>query len=521
VTGYVNKTLPQLCQDLPVEVLSCSELPGILVSGIASDSREVRPGFIFVAIPGTSADGHRFISQAVAQGALAVVGSAAITDLPIPYIQVEDPRKALAYMAAAFYGSPARNLTMIGVTGTDGKTTTSNLIYHILISAGLASGIISTVNAVIGSEIYDTGFHVTTPPATEVQRYLARMHAAGLSHVILEATSHGLAQQRVAACDFDIGVITNITHEHLDYHGTYEAYREAKASLLTGLAETPPKARTVSPLAVINRDDKSYSYLAERISVRKAAYSIEEKSDVWAEQIRHQTDGVYFTACGPNFSIPMRSNLMGLYNVSNCLAAICATVVGLNIDPEAAREGIANMPGVPGRMEQINMGQSFIAIVDFAHTPNALRQVLKSVRQMAERRVIVVFGSAGLRDREKRRLMAETAAELADISLLTAEDPRTESLDDILEEMAQGACARGGIEGKTFWRIPDRGNAIRQAVQWAEAGDLVIACGKGHEQSMCFGEVEYPWDDRMALRAALAELLSATGPQMPYLPTQD
>jgi UDP-N-acetylmuramoyl-L-alanyl-D-glutamate--2,6-diaminopimelate ligase len=192
----------------------------------------------------------------------------------------------------------------------------------------------------------------------------------------------------------------------------------------------------------------------------------------------------------------------------------------LNIDPQTAARGIANLRGVPGRMEQISMGQEFIAMVDFAHTPNALEQALKAARDIASGRVIAVFGSAGLRDRDKRWMMAETAAELADISILTAEDPRTESLEDILETMAQGARRKGGVEGKSFLRVPDRGEAIRTAVRMAREGDLVVAYGKGHEQSMCFGSVEYPWDDRVAMRAALAELLSATGPAMPYLPTQ-
>jgi UDP-N-acetylmuramoyl-L-alanyl-D-glutamate--2,6-diaminopimelate ligase len=226
-------------------------------------------------------------------------------------------------------------------------------------------------------------------------------------------------------------------------------------------------------------------------------------------------------AVGPGFRQPIQTSLMGFYNVSNCLAAICATVLGLGIDPQAAAVGISNLRGVPGRMEQIFMGQSFIAIVDFAHTPNALSQVLQAARQMTTERVITVFGSAGLRDREKRRMMAEVAAERADIAILTAEDPRSESLDGILAEMAEGACARGGVEGQTFYRVRDRGEAIRQAITMARPGDVVIACGKGHEQSMCFGQTEYPWDDRMALRAALAEALSATGPKMPYLPTQD
>ncbi len=521
MTGFIKQTLPNLCAELPVEVLSSSELPGVQITGITPDSREVRPGFVFVAIPGAITDGHRFIPQAISQGAAAVMGSLVLPDLPVPYIQVKDPRLALAFLASAFYGSPARSMTMIGVTGTDGKTTTSNLIFQILLSAGMQSGIVSTVNASIGTEVYDTGFHVTTPQSTDVQRYLARMKAAGLSHVVLEVTSHGLAQQRVAACEFEIGVITNITHEHLDYHGTYEAYRDAKASLLTGLVDTAPKQRMVEPAAVLNKDDISYDALSKVVKVRQIAYSTRPGADVWAENIHHDTDGLHFVANGPGFSIPVFSHLMGLFNVSNCLAAISATVVALGIDLEAARRGIANLQGVPGRMEQVSMGQPFISIVDFAHTPNALEQALKAAREMASGRVIAVFGSAGLRDREKRRMMAEIAADLADISFLTAEDPRTESLDMILEEMAQGAISHAGVEGETFIRIRDRGNAMRRAIHMAREGDVVIACGKGHEQSMCFGNIEFPWDDRVAMRAALAERMSATGPQMPFLPTQD
>lgn len=524
MTGFIKQTLPDLCGSLPTEILTCSELPGVEINGVTADSREVRPGFIFVAVPGLQTDGHRFIPQAVSQGAVAVVGSQLIQDLTVPYIQVVDPRRALAYLAAAFYGYPAHWLTMIGVTGTDGKTTTSNLIYQILLSAGLPTGIISTVNAVIGGDVVDTGFHVTTPQSTDIQRYLLRMKDAGLTHVVLEVTSHGLSQQRVAACEFEIGVITNITHEHLDFHGSYEAYREAKASLLTGLAETSLKADGVQPLAVLNRDDQSYDYLHQVVPVRQVAYSVDPEhpgAEVWADEIHHEADGLHFVVHGPGFDAPIYSRLMGRFNVSNCLAAICATVVGLGIDPQDACQGIANLRGVPGRMEQIIMGQPFIALVDFAHTPNALEQALKAVREMTEGRVITVFGSAGLRDREKRRMMAEVSTELADVSIFTAEDPRTESLDVILEEMSQGARAKGGVEGQTFLRIPDRGEAIRHALHMAQRGDLVVACGKGHEQSMCFGDVEYPWDDRVAMRAALAEMLNTTGPQMPYLPTQD
>ena len=373
MTGFVKRELPELVHELPFPLLSCSELPGIQVSGISEDSREIKPGFIFVATQGMTTDGHRFIPQALAQGAVAVVGAQSLLDLPVPYIQVADTRQALAYLCAAFHGYPARRMTVIGVTGTDGKTTTANLIYQILLKASIPVGIISTVNAVVGSEEYDTGFHVTTPRAPEIQHFMARMLAAGLTHVVLEATSHGLAQHRVTGCEFDIAVLTNITHEHLDNHGSFEAYRDAKATLFTGLANRLPKQNGVEPLAVLNRDDSSYAYLRERVSVRQAAYATAPGADVWAEKIQHEADGLHFTANGPNFCVPVYSNLMGMFNVSNCLAALSATVLGLGIDAQTASQGIANLRGVPGRMEQISMGQSFIAMVDFAHTPNALK----------------------------------------------------------------------------------------------------------------------------------------------------
>ncbi len=421
-------------------------------------------------------------------------------------------------------------LVVIGVTGTDGKTTTSNLIYQILLAAGFRAGLISTVNAVIGPQTLDTGFHVTTPEAPDVQRYLALMVAAGLTHVVLESTSHGLAQQRVTACEFDLAVVTNITHEHLDFHGSFDAYRAAKGRLFTSLAATPVKPHFPLRAAILNRDDASYEYLLGLLpppeqaqGLRRLSYGLTARADIHAEGVSHTPAGLRFTALGPGWQVPVASRLVGNFNLSNCLAAMAAAEA-LGIHPQAAAMGIAALPGIPGRMEPVEAGQDFLALVDFAHTPNALRQALLAARQILQAahgngRVIAVFGSAGLRDRAKRRMMAEVAVELADLSIFTAEDPRTESVEDILAEMAAGAESQGGVEGRNFWRIPDRGEALRFALAQARPHDLVIALGKGHEQSMCFGEIEYPWDDRIALRAALAEKLGVTGPPMPFLPT--
>jgi UDP-N-acetylmuramoyl-L-alanyl-D-glutamate--2,6-diaminopimelate ligase len=510
--------LKNLFVDFPFPIFQ--NIPDVNITGIAIDSRAVKPGYLFVAMKGGSVDGHNYIPKAIENGAVAIVGDVD-RDFGPTYIGLENPRQALTWLAAAFYNWPARKLTVIGVTGTDGKTTTSNLIYKILVSAGIRAGVISTVNAVIGDEVLDTGFHVTTPDAHDVQQYLSKMVEAGLTHVVLETTSHGWAQYRVDACEFDIGVVTNITHEHFDEHGTYENYRAAKARLFTSLERTREKPSGNPRLGVINHDDISFEFLNDFIKTKKLNYGLGDSADVRAVDPRYSSSGIEFTAVSKDFRVAVKSNLVGAYNVSNCLAALTAAVYGLGIDPEVAARGISALDGIPGRMEQIDLGQNFIAIVDFAHTPNALKVALEAGRKMTKGRVISVFGSAGLRDKEKRRMMAETSIELADLSVLTAEDPRTESLEGILEEMATGARSRGGREGETFWRIPDRGEAIKFAIRLAKEGDIVLSCGKGHEQSMCFGKVEYAWDDRIAMRAALSEFLGIDGPQMPYLPSQD
>ena len=508
-----------------------SNLPEIEITGIAIDNRAVNPGNLFVAMRGRNADGHNYIQKAIDMGASAVVGDRELGGFSVPYIRLENARHSLTWLAAAVHGFPARRLTVIGVTGTDGKTTTSNLLYKILIAAGLKAGMISTVNAVIGDEVLDTGFHVTTPDAHDVQRYLAKMVASGLTHVVLETTSHGWAQRRVDACEFDIAVVTNITHEHMDEHGGYENYRAAKARLFESLEWTLPKTQGNPRLGVINFDDKkSFGFLDGFIKTNKVNYGLGQGADIRAVDVKFAPSGIEFTAVSKDFRVVNSSNLVGAYNVLNCLAALTAAVYGLGIDPEVAAKGIASLEGIPGRMERIDMGQNFIAIVDFAHTPNALKVSLEAAREMLEGRkdergkkgrVIAVFGSAGLRDKEKRRMMAETSAELADLTVLTAEDPRVESLDGILEEMARGAISKGGVEGETFWRVPDRGEAIKFALRLAQPGDIVMSCGKGHEQSMCFGKTEFLWDDRTAMRAALADFLGVDGPAMPYLPSQD
>lgn len=538
--------LVQLLRALPdyqILTASTAELAPLEITAFTADSRQVKPGTLFVAYQGVTSDGHRFIPEAMAKGAAAIIGESAEeikksliavqgAQAP-PLILVPNGREALAYLAAAWYGFPSRRLAMVGITGTDGKTTTTNFLYHILKAARRNVGMISTVNAVIGETVLETGLHTTTPDAPDIQRYLAEMVKAGTEICLLETTSHGLAQRRVAACDFDIAIVTNITHEHLDIHGSLEAYWAAKAALFESLAGA--LAKGFPKTAVLNCDDGSFEYLKAKLAATNTAwigYSIANhpEATVTAHDIAYGADRTRFTLRGSpslgegvtpstvgglrpppsllkqgreGLSFPVETSLIGDYNVSNCLAATTAALHLPGVSPEAVQQGIAALPGVPGRMERLDEGQNFTAIVDFAHTPNALRRSLTTARLLTQGRVIAVFGCAGLRDVEKRVLMGQIAAELADLTLITAEDPRTENLAAIIAETAQAMLAQGAVEGRHFERVLDRGRAIYRAVQLARPGDVVIALGKGHEQSMCFGQTEYAWDDRQAMRAAL------------------
>ncbi|MFQ6058690.1 MAG: UDP-N-acetylmuramoyl-L-alanyl-D-glutamate--2,6-diaminopimelate ligase [Anaerolineae bacterium] len=501
--------LQQLLTALPRSELQGSS--DVEIEGLTHDSRRVRPGDLFVAIKGLNADGHDYIPEAIRQGAVAVVTEKELRESPqfppVPFVLVPDSRQALAHMAAAFYGYPARQLRVIGVTGTDGKTTTIALIRAILEAAGHPTGMISTVSAVIGGQELDTGLHTTTPEAPDVQRYLAQMVAAGGEYAVLEATSHGLDQQRVAACDFDVAAVTNITHEHLDYHGTYEAYREAKAQLFRSLAIAYRKPG-VPKVAILNADDSSFACLRHISADRQISYGLDNAADVTARDVTHTPNGLRFIAETPVGRFPVKSPLLGAFNVPNILAAI-AVGVSQGVPIEAMQEGVRVFRGVVGRMERVNLGQDFTVIIDFAHTPYSLERALETTRELTTGRVLVVFGCAGLRDRAKRPWMGEIAGRLADRVVITAEDPRTEDLNEIMAQIAAGCEKAGRREGADYWRIGDRGEAIAFAIRMAQPGDLVIVTGKGHERSMCFGTTEIPWSDHEAVREALGQLAAS------------
>jgi UDP-N-acetylmuramoyl-L-alanyl-D-glutamate--2,6-diaminopimelate ligase len=385
--------------------------------------------------------------------------------------------------------------------------------------------VITTVGARIGGVEMDTGFHVTTPDAPAVQEFLAQMRDAGCRYAIIESTSHGLDQERVGAVDFDLAVVTNITHEHLDYHGTRAAYVAAKAKLFRALFGSPVKPG-VPRCAILNADDAGSFAALQTAMAQEAAHSgaqveirsygiagqtAEVSPAVSADQISYGPDQTRFLIRWWGGEFPVHSRLIGEFNVYNILAA-SATALALGLDPAQIQTGIARFAGVLGRMERIDLGQPFTAIVDFAHTPVSLERALLTLRPLVGRnpegeagRLIAVFGSAGLRDRAKRYLMGRVSGQLADFTVITAEDPRTEDLAEINAEIARGV--RELTDEQHFVIVPDRTDAIQLAVDMAQPGDIVAAFGKGHERSMCFGEVEYPWSDQAAMRAALAKRL--------------
>ncbi len=417
-------------------------------TGVADDSRKVKKGFVFVAVPGLTHDGHNFIGQAIKKGAIAVVGERDLK-LKVPYVKVKNSRLALAQLAAAWYGYPAKKLKLIGVTGSKGKTSVTTLIWWILNQSNRKAGLVSSVSAKIGNREYDTGLHVTNPEPLVLQDFLAKMVDAGCEYAVLEVTSHGLDQERVGNLDFGIGVLTNIEKEHLDYHGTLKRYIAAKKKLFQ-----------CSKLAIINQRHDVFP----KLGVKKIYYSADDFQ---------------------------RENIAAARTVARQLGVTEKKIV----------QAIKSFPGIPGRMEEVKNRKGIKIIIDFAHTPGSLEAALKEVKKQTKGKLICVFGCAGERDRQKRPTMGEVSGELADMTVITAEDPRGENVYQIMAEIEKGMER---VKGRYF-KIAERGEAIHLAIdKLAQKGDTVVICGKGHEKSMAYSEVEYSWSDHEAVQMALA-----------------
>jgi UDP-N-acetylmuramoyl-L-alanyl-D-glutamate--2,6-diaminopimelate ligase len=482
------------------------------VTGITSDSRNVQPNWLFVAVAGFETDGHQYLVQAVERGARALLVRADRRDLWQPLagrpglsvIAVPDTRIALAQAAAGYYGHPARRLGVIGVTGTDGKTTTTHLIAHVLEHAGRPAGLMSSISFETGGAPELNASHMTTLEAPDVQWRLAEMARCGKRYAVIESSSHGLALHRVDGCDFDVGVFTTLSSDHLDFHGTIEEYRRAKGRLFTMLNESAAK-NGVPKAAVLNADDAAAGYFRSLCNVPVTTYGIEVPADVMAEKVEQTAEGLRFHIRASSASIDVTSCLLGRFNVYNCLAA-ASTALSQGVTLDRAVVGLRTFRGLPGRLEPIDCGQPFRVFVDIASTPDALRRVLETLRPLTRGRLWAVFGAAGERDAGRRDGMGRAAGALADIAVLTNEDPRREDPDAILEAMASGLREQGRNEGTDFVRVLDRREAIRYAFERAQPDDSVLLAGKATEPSIVIGTEHYPWDERAIARELLAEI---------------
>ena len=462
-----------------------------VVRGIRNDSRAVRPGDLFVALRGLAADGADYVGDALRRGAVAVFSERRLS-LPPSIPLVVDPRgrRAVARLAAAFHREPATRLRCVGVTGTNGKTTTTWIVRRLLEASGVRTALVGT----IGHDVGDAEERATrtTPDAVELQELLARAVENGHEAAAMEVSSHALTQDRVHGIPFDAAVFTNLTRDHLDYHGTMEEYAAAKGRLFAGLRR--------GAVAVLNADDPASARYAKATPARVVRYGLRAAdADVTARDVAAGTSGSFFRLVWPDGELAIETPLVGLYNVANALAA-AATARALGCSDHAIREGLRALPPVPGRLERVDAGQPFLVVVDYAHTPDALANVLRALRPIARRRVLALFGCGGDRDRGKRPEMARAAGEGADFVVVTSDNPRTEDPSRILADVVPGLPA--GCDHRV---VEDRREAIAEILRRAEPGDVVLLAGKGHETYQILRDATIPFDDRRVAWELLTE----------------
>ena len=484
--------IADLFRDLPVTHIGAD--PGTEVSSVAYSSREVRPGALFFAIHGEKADGHAYIPQALERGAVAVVSErAAPLELARRWIQVPMIRRALADTGRIIFGHPEKHLRLVGITGTNGKTTTSYLIESVLAAGGIASGVFGTIEyRMAGKTVAATN---TTPESLDLISYFAELVRAGARAGVMEVSSHALAQERVWGFHFEVAVFTNLTQDHLDYHKDFEHYFAAKRRLFEGLGTPPPH------WAVINSGDVWGRRLLELPYPNRLTYGVSGEAQIFPKQLASKAKGTEAVIATPGGELHIVSPLLGRANLENILAAV-ATGVAMGVASTKIEEGIANLHAVPGRFERIDEGQPFLVVVDYAHTDDALKNVLKTARELTHNRLIVLFGCGGERDRSKRPRMGEAAGALADFVVLTSDNPRGE---DPLLIMADALV---GLQrtGKPYIAEVDRASAVRKALEEARSGDVVVLAGKGHETYQVLKEGKIDFDDRLVARQILAEM---------------
>ncbi|HHW06612.1 MAG TPA: UDP-N-acetylmuramoyl-L-alanyl-D-glutamate--2,6-diaminopimelate ligase [Clostridia bacterium] len=492
-------SLQTLIQALPDRVVLAGGLDRS-IAGIQYDSRQVQPGSLFVCVPGFKTDGHLYAADAVAKGAVALVVERPVT-VPdgVTVIQVPDARLALAGLAACFYGYPSRRFHLIGVTGTNGKTSTTILLDAVFRRWGRKTGLLGTISNRVGGEVIPASH--TTPESLDLQKLFKLMADAQTDYVMMEVSSHALSLHRVAAAEFDVGVFTNLTRDHLDFHRDFQEYREAKGKLFTLLSGGAKAGRKYG---VVNKDDPNSEYFMKTSPVPVLTYSLTQPSDYQATDIVITAKGASFRLKGKDFP-PFTLNLTGRFSVYNGLAAV-AVALEEGVPVDIIREALAELPGVPGRFERVDAGQDFTVVVDYAHTPDGLENVLRTAREVCSGRIITVFGCGGDRDRTKRPLMGHVSGRLSDYTIVTSDNPRTEDPEAIIAEIVPGVKEAGG----KYEIVVERKAAIQKALTLAGAGDLVLVAGKGHEDYQIIGTKKYPFDDRKVVREILESMKDET-----------
>ena len=475
------------------------------VTGISFDSRRVKAGDLFVAVSGLHEDGHAFAADAVAKGAVAVaLERPGPMPQGTPVLLLPSTRTGLAEIAAEFYGRPSRRLKLAGITGTDGKTTTTHMAEHVLQASGIQAGAMSTVAFTVSGTETDNVSGQTTTEAPQVQAWLQRMVEAGVQCAVIETTSHALVQERVRGCDFDVAAFTNVGHDHLDYHPTWEDYLEAKARLIDLTAAAADKG--IEKTAVLNRDDRSYEKLARRPIARRWSYGLTTAADLHPLDLSVSGEGSHFRMKTPMGETDVTLVVPARFNIYNalCAAGVC---LALGVPLDAVGAGLAGFEGVRGRLEPVDLGQKFRVFIDFAHSAGALASALAELRPFTPGRLITVFGSTA-RSNHDRPGMGRAAAEFADFFIITTDDPLTEDPVEIAREVQSGAS--GKSPGRDYEVVIDRRAAIRRAIEIAQPGDCVLLAGKGHERTMRTAAGAEPWDERAEAESAIREKLGVS-----------